>query len=347
MKKAAQPLFKNWEDVMQDDRLENAVQMLRMGKVEDARALLELFLKEDRHHLKAWQLYAETWPQVSDRKRVWEYCLRFNPANQQALQALAALTADRTKSPPAGTTQDGLIPVSTKRSALSLWVFWGGIGVFVVSVLAGVFFVLSLRPKDPAGYRHTQPVEYYLYVPRGYSSERAWPLFIGIHGAGGSGLDCWSMWQSYADQEGFILLCPSIAGDPGGFLQSVGERTVWSAIAEVQRDYRIQPRMFLAGFSAGAFFVEGFAYHHPHAVSGLAILSSGYWIQGVQSPVPILVVIGDHDHPLSVRANEEFVAYMRQNGFEVQYEVLPGVGHTLTRKAKSLTIDLFRKTIGK
>jgi hypothetical protein len=34
-------------------------------------------------------------------------------------------------------------------------------------------------------------------------------------------------------------------------------------------------------------------------------------------------------------------------GFDVQYKVLPGVGHTVTKEGVDLTIELFRKTIGK
>ena len=132
-----------------------------------------------------------------------------------------------------------------------------------------------------------------------------------------------------------------------GYYQDVGESTVWSAVKEVQREYRVSTRMFFAGFSAGAYFIQGFAYHYPNAVSGLAILSTGYYVQGIQSHVPMLLVIGGADHPDSIRANEEFFSYMKQNGFDIQYKTLPGVGHWATNDTKELTIELFRKTIGK
>jgi hypothetical protein len=32
---------------------------------------------------------------------------------------------------------------------------------------------------------------------------------------------------------------------------------------------------------------------------------------------------------------------------DVEYYVLPGVGHSTTAKTESLTIELFRKTVGK
>ena len=65
------------------------------------------------------------------------------------------------------------------------------------------------------------------------------------------------------------------------------------------------------------------------------------------SGIPFLVVIGDRDDPVSVQNSAAFSTALSQSGFEVQYDVLPGVGHTVTSKAKDLTIALFRKTIGK
>jgi predicted esterase len=190
-------------------------------------------------------------------------------------------------------------------------------------------------------------VEYYLYVPKNYSPDREWPLFVGLHGSGSSGLECWNLWQAYAKREDFLLLCPSIPGEVGGYYQDVGERTVWSAVGQVRQDYRVSSRLFLAGFSAGAYFIQGFALHYPQSVSGLAILSTGYFVPGLQTRVPILVAIGGSDHPDSIRANQQLVSSLTENGFDVQYKIFPGVGHEVNNDAKSLTIELFRKTIGK
>jgi predicted esterase len=226
---------------------------------------------------------------------------------------------------------------------------WGSIGLLAVLAVYVVTAARDAAPKDPAEYRHSQPVEYYLYVPKAYSEDREWPLFVGVHGAGGTGLDCWNLWQRYADKEGFILLCPSIPGDASGFRLDVGENTVWSAIGEVQKEYRIKPRMFFSGFSAGAFFVQGFMYHYPNAVSGLSVLSSGIYLKPEMFAqlVPMLVVIGEADNKQSVQGSELFVNGLKSYGFDVEYMALPGVGHTVTKDGVLATLELFRKTIGK
>ena len=329
---------------MADQRLEQAKEKINGGKVEEARVLLELCIKEDRHDIAAWQAYADTWPHAKDKIRVWELCLRHNPANLQAQQAIAVLA-------PHKKTQEAT-PARAKQSFERRsypWLLWISIGLLAVVAIAAVLAVRNSAPKDPAEYRHVQPVEYYLYVPDAYSDKQEWPLFVGIHGAGGTGLDCWRMWQARADREGYILLCPSIPGDSSGFYQDVGENTVWSAIGEVQKEYRIRKRMFFSGFSAGAFFIQGFTYHYPQYVSGLSVLSSGMYMEPSLFPelVPMAVVIGSADNPQAVETSQLFVDGLKSYGFDVQYTVLPGVGHAVTGESIGKTIDVFRKTVGK
>jgi predicted esterase len=223
------------------------------------------------------------------------------------------------------------------------------IGLLTLVAISAWVLVNNTAPKDPQQYKHVQPVEYYLYVPKAYSADREWPLFVGIHGAGGSGLDCWNLWQSYADKEGFILLCPSIPGYPDGFYQDVGETTVWNAIGEVKKEYRVKPRIFFAGFSAGAYFIQGFTYHYPQSVSGLSILSSGVYLNPnmFAELIPILVVIGDRDNGVAIQTSQMFVEGLGQFGFDVRYELMPGVGHAVTKDGVNLTIDLVRKIMNK
>jgi predicted esterase len=205
-------------------------------------------------------------------------------------------------------------------------------------------------PADPALYRHTQPVEYYLYVPSRYSADREWPLFIGIHGSGGSGLDCWRMWQIPAESEGYILLCPSMPNNSyGGWSQEEGERVLFGALREVKKEYRIQARYYLAGFSAGGAFVQGVVFRYPGLVSGVAVLSAGryYPPNGYGLDVPFLVMIGDQDDSLRVTGAGQFAATLRQMGYNVSYHELTGVGHWVTTDTIDLTLQHYRKVYGK
>jgi len=334
---------------MQDNHMERAVELVKSGRVDDARNMLENIIKEDRKNIAAWRMYAETWQKASDKVRVWEYCLRYNPSSQEAEQALAELKPDRLAKMSAQkkTASNDIGMAAPVKSGFAQWLVWGGLGIFVIIAIIGVITVKNALPKDPEEYKHTQPVEYYLYVPKNYSPEKNWTLFVGIHGAGSSGLECWNLWQSFADKEGFILVCPTIPGDGGGYYQDVGESTVWSAISAVKKEYKVKPKIFFSGFSAGAFFIQGFTYHYPQSVNALSILSAGLYFNPREFPVyvPMLVVIGDQDNGTAIQSSKLFVDELKKLGFDVQYEVIPGMGHTVNKKGMNLTIELFRNTM--
>ncbi len=192
-------------------------------------------------------------------------------------------------------------------------------------------------------YRRDDPTEYYLYLPVAYSPEREWPVFVGIHGFDGTGLDCLSMWQAYADQHGFVLVCPSLADESGGWYQDQGEAILGKVLQHVAQECHVQPRIFLAGFSAGATFAQGFAFVHPTEVVAVATLSAGnYYEPDPQAQsVIFLVAIGDQDNSAGIRGAERFSQALEQEGFSTEFHVLPGVGHVLSLEAKELTIALF------
>jgi hypothetical protein len=146
-----------------DQPLERARELVQAGKNEEARELLEPLIKEDRHDISVWQLYAETWPKPKDKIRVWELCLRHNPGNVEAEQALASLGSrqeEKTKTKSAGETQ----PRNTGSKRSSPWLLWVSIGLLVMVAAFAVLAVRNAAPQGPAEYRHSRPVEYYLYV---------------------------------------------------------------------------------------------------------------------------------------------------------------------------------------
>jgi predicted esterase len=117
----------------------------------------------------------------------------------------------------------------------------------------------------------------------------------------------------------------------------------------VKKEYRVRSRMFFTGFSAGAYFIQGFTYHYPQYVKGLSILSAGVYLNPnlFAEVIPMLVVIGDRDNATAVQTSQMFVRDLRQFGFGVDYELMQGVGHAVTQDGVNLTIDLFRKTMDK
>jgi predicted esterase len=154
------------------------------------------------------------------------------------------------------------------------------------------------------------------------------------------------MWQQYADQEGFILICPSLSDEQGGWYQDDGEAKVAAILNQIYQEYSIENRVFMAGFSAGAQFVHGFAFNIPSYVYGVSVLSSRIYYppHPGASHIPFLITIGDHESPETIEGARNLARNLNRNGNQVEYYELEGVGHVASQEAIDLTIDFFRRT---
>jgi len=363
-----------------NDPLKTAIDLIHAGQKQSAQEILKSILKTDAHNISAWFWYVETCSTGEQRVQILETCVRCNPDNTQVKSVLDALrkqqaqpneiseannkpfydepkamekngvSADATEvlqkpgtiEPKKERNQKVQRPVKGSRR-IGVLILWLIPGVFVVFFALLAIYVINSTPADPTSHRFTQPIEYYLYVPKSYAPSRAWPLFIGIHGSGGTRLDCWNLWQPYAERDGFILLCPTLSNASGGWYQNEGEANTWAVINKVIRQYEIKPRFFMAGFSAGAQFVQGFCFDYPGAVQAVAVLSAGNYYQPSPAAggIPFLIVIGDSDDPAAINGSAQFAQALAANGSGVSYWLLPGVGHQVTNKTRQLTIDFY------
>lgn len=92
--------------------LNNAIQLIREGRREEARKILELILRSEPGNIQAWFWSVETYSSLEKRIQVLEICLEMNPGNAQAMQALQKLRSQR---PP----QASFSPPSTQQPSQS------------------------------------------------------------------------------------------------------------------------------------------------------------------------------------------------------------------------------------
>lgn len=71
--------------------LNEAVQLIRQGRKDEARRILESILKANPQDVQAWFWLVETCSTPEQRIKTLEVCLKLNPGNPQALRALRAL----------------------------------------------------------------------------------------------------------------------------------------------------------------------------------------------------------------------------------------------------------------
>jgi hypothetical protein len=75
--------------------LNNAIQLIRQGRKEDARQILEPLIRAEPSNIQAWFWYVDICPTVERRIQVLEVCLKMNPSNSQVMQALQTLRNQR------------------------------------------------------------------------------------------------------------------------------------------------------------------------------------------------------------------------------------------------------------
>jgi predicted esterase len=203
---------------------------------------------------------------------------------------------------------------------------------------------LFINPND---YKKLIPYEYYVYAPSNYTEDHIRPVFVFIHGSGGSGLDCWNLFQKYADDEGYVLVCPSIADEGGGWYQQDGNNKLLAILNQVHKDYFVRNQIYLAGFSAGGQFVQGFTISYPQYVAAVSIIAPGnnYDITAGEVSKTFYIMVGDQDNPDLINGAEQLANSMKANRLKVSYFLIPGIGHQINDREIELTLELYRQKI--
>lgn len=197
-------------------------------------------------------------------------------------------------------------------------------------------------------YRHQTPSEYYLYQPDNYVPDGKWSLFIGLHGEGETSRDCYKQWQRYADEYEFVLLCPTLIEEEGAFNIAEGERTISRVLSEVYKQVVVDDRFFVAGYSAGGEFALAYAYHYPHAIVGVSVISAENFPQPSAQAIdlPVLITVGGKDEGRA-KAAQDFSEALEARGFAARLVVLPGVDHQFSGDATRLTLDFYEQVTQK
>jgi len=175
---------------------------------------------------------------------------------------------------------------------------------------------------------------YRMFVPRSYNGSRSAPLLVALHGMGG---DENSMFDSYnngglkreAERVGFVVAAPK-GRDTASMYRGGAEQDVIDMIAEVRRDYKIDPnRIYLMGHSMGGYGTWSVAIAHPDLFAAIGPISGGGDPAGLVKirQVPEYVVHGDDDRTVNVNESRRMVDAAKKAGIDVVYVEVPGGSH--------------------
>ncbi len=212
----------------------------------------------------------------------------------------------------------------------------------------------------------------YLYTPTDTPEKnKTYWLAIGAHGGGGDGKKAGGIADWAKDD--VIVLGPSFSvaekdGDeektlPPEAYQMAGPahvEKVKALIAEVAKIWKIHPKVFLHGFSAGAQFVHRFAMKEPELVAGVSSASAGTWstrgfgeINPAASRIPFAISCGQYDQkkskaisgaPLSrLEWMHEFAEALHKAHFDVEARVIPNIGHKHSDDTSAFAATAFQR----
>ncbi len=174
---------------------------------------------------------------------------------------------------------------------------------------------------------------YRLFLPEAYSKSKPSALVIALHGMGG---DENSMFDSYsgamkreAERTGLVVACPK-GLDSASMYRDAAERDVLDVLAEVRRDYNIDPgRIYLMGHSMGGYGTWSIAMAHPDIFAALGPISGGGNAAGMAkiAQIPEYVVHGDDDRTVPVTQSRTMVEAGKKAGANITYVEVPGGSH--------------------
>ena len=196
-------------------------------------------------------------------------------------------------------------------------------------------------------------------------------LAIGIHGAGADGKGACDI-ASWVAGAVIVLgptfsastvdpAAPKTGGMPADSYQMAGPTHVAklkALVGEVGKTWKLHPKFFLHGFSAGAQFAHRFAMIEPDLVAGVSAGSGGSWATrgfGTLNPaargIPFSVTCGEHDRkkswpdsPLSrIDWMKEFAVEMDKAGFDITSRVIENNNHEQHAEALAAARSCFAR----
>lgn len=175
---------------------------------------------------------------------------------------------------------------------------------------------------------------YRLFIPESYDGSRPAPLVVALHGMGG---DENSMLDNYtaalgkeAQRTGMLVACPK-GRDTASMYRGDAGRDVFDVIAEVRRDYHIDPdRIYLMGHSMGGFGTWALAMAQPGLFAALGPIAGGGNPAGMEkiAHIPQYVVHGDNDKTVSIAMSRAMVEAGRKAGAKIVFVEVPGGSHS-------------------
>lgn len=169
-----------------------------------------------------------------------------------------------------------------------------------------------------------------LYVPNGYTPERAAPLVLMLHGAGGSARGGIRPFQALADEHGLVLLVPDSRGSTWDVItDDYGPDVAFidRAMAEAFQQCAVDPaRLAVEGFSDGASYALGLGLTNGDLFTHIVAFSPGFVPPVDRRGAPrVYISHGTRDQILPIEScSRRIVPALKRAKLDVRYQEFDG-----------------------
>jgi pimeloyl-ACP methyl ester carboxylesterase len=193
---------------------------------------------------------------------------------------------------------------------------------------SGLLLLLAgCRAQAWRDYYFTDPVEYYFSYPTTTDLGGAPALFIALLGEGRGPLDCIELFQQFAEDRFYALLCPDLGGKEGLADRVQAERDLADVLTDLYTQYDFESKFFLTGFGDGGEFALEYGLKYPGSVSGISAMSVDSYPEtfGATGTMPVQILVGGSDTDRLAAAQETEEAW-RARGVLVRLLTVAGDG---------------------
>ena len=191
---------------------------------------------------------------------------------------------------------------------------------------------------------------YYVYQPAAYDAGHPPPVVVALHGSGGTGLNSIAAWKKTADDNGILLVCPSLPpGRAGAAIELHVPLLVHAILDAVKTGWAVDAgRVYASGHSAGGIFAFDLIMLDSNTYAAAAIHAAAIdpdfdWIiKRADHKAPIALYIGDRDQYFTLGQVRRTRDRLLAAGFQLHYVEMPHHDHTYGPVADQVNADAWK-----
>jgi poly(3-hydroxybutyrate) depolymerase len=203
--------------------------------------------------------------------------------------------------------------------------------------------------------------KYALYVPKKYTTKKAWPLLVALHGGSGNGPSYVRLWHfpvkgklpkeqvikyQQAEVRGYIVVAPSARKEWRWGPGKEAQQHIFAVINRVRDLYNVDPnRIYIHGLSMGGHGTWLFGLHFADRFAAIEPRAAGCNLRFLVNAknLPVYITHGAKDEAVPVKYSRDAAAALKKFDYDHHYSEIAEGGHQFFIDENKKVLDFFDK----